>query len=119
MNDIFERLRTIKYESEDEIEKTVEGMASEFSGNQKLEKNIIHFFSENAIECKSRGEALIFTVLISFVLADIAGQMSPDLKANNLAKIRYICEKRNINFHLVSSLTACETRLAELIDRCS
>jgi len=116
MNDMLQRLRVIKYEPEDEIEKTIENLVSEFGENQKIEEKIIRFFSVNAIECKAKGELLIFIVLLSFVLADIACQMSPDLKDNNLRKIKSICEKRNINFTLIISLTAYETILAEFIN---
>lgn len=116
MNDIVEKLRVIKYEPEEEIEKIIENFVSEFGENQKLEEKIIRFFRENAIECKAKGELLIFIVLLSFVLSDIACQMSPDLKDNNLRKIKSICEKRKINFPLVTSLTAYETILAEFIN---
>jgi len=116
MNDIIEKLRVIKYEPKEEIEKTVDDIVSEFGDNRKLEETIMIFLRENAIECKAKGELLIFTVLLSFVLSDIACQMSPDLKDNNIRKIKSICEKRNINFALITSLTAYETILAEFIN---
>ncbi len=115
MNDIVKKLRVIKYDPEEEIEKTIEDIVSEFGENQKLEEKLIRFFRENAIECKAKGELLVFIVLLSFVLADIACQMAPDLKDSNLRKMKSICEKRKIHFPLVISLTAYETILAEFI----
>lgn len=116
MNDIIEKLRVIKYKSEEDIEKTIENVVSEFSESQKLEEKIVHFLRQNAIECKEKGEFLVFIILLSFVLSDIACQMSPDLKDNNLRKIKSICEKRKINFRLITSLTSYETILTKFIN---
>lgn len=116
MNDVCERLKDIKHCPEDQIEKTISEIASELSENKNLEESAIFFFNKEALECKSKGEILFFTILLSFVLAGVAVQMSPDFRNSYIAQIKSICERKEINYNLVSRLTTCEKKLAELIN---
>ena len=111
------QLQTIKYKSADEISLVLEQMAQELYQNTHWVTDVCSYLEEHAFPCRHKDELLLFAVLASFVLGDMAYIKSPELREENIKKMQSMCEKKGIPYDFVRKLTAHETALAELAER--
>ncbi len=99
-------LETLKSEPLDKIVTQISNKVSGLNNISDIAKRLRQHiqqkgFGEIALEDKE----VIFSCLLSVILADIGRQQSPYVKENNLNKIRVICERKEISIDFISNIS--------------
>ena len=104
-----------KQKTGDEIISDIKKLSVELGNESSLSTKIREFLDEECLQCNLNDSSLIFVVFLSFVLGDIAGQMSRYIRDSNIEKIKQICLKESLNYVLVRKLTAYQSKFIDLI----
>ncbi len=106
MADLELKIKTIKSESERDIGTFIDNMASELANIDGLENDLETFFEKKGLQVNEKKQKLFALILLSCVLGDIGTQMSPYVRNQNIAKIKDIANKININYNYLVSFTS-------------
>lgn len=116
MKDLDLRIRTIKADSEEGIERFVDQIVTNLEKVKRLQQNLRSYLETAGLYIKGDQERLVSVVLLSCILGDIAGQMSPFERGRNGKKIESICMKRNLNYNQVVKVVPYCEEILEIIE---
>ena len=108
-------LDTVKQEAPDEIIRIIRSLANDLAESSSLEVKLHAFMESIRLHTNLECRQLVFAVLLSFVLGDIAGQGSPFIRDAYIEKIQLICDAESLDYADILHLSAYQTRLTDLI----
>jgi NTP pyrophosphatase (non-canonical NTP hydrolase) len=117
--DIVSRLRDLKYRPDPDISSNIDALVRWYADDENVEARIGALLEENAVACPYHGVRLFFAVFLSFVLADIAMTLAPDIQDELKHKAERLCQQMNVAYAVVKRMTAHESQLIALFEAAS
>lgn len=117
MNGLNLKINTIKARPEEEIEHFIDGIATKLLEEiEYLEPELRSFLEKAGLYMTETQRKFLDAVLLSCILSDIAGEMSPFERRSDSEKIKSICRKRNLSYNQLVNVMSYSNEILEIIN---
>lgn len=111
----FAELNIVKSLSEAQLKEHLESLCKFYNDDKRLVSTLKEIIDTKGLNVIPLPKQVILVAVLAIILGDIGTQMSPQMRNQNIQKLKNICITYNINYEIIKSLTEEELKINSVL----
>lgn len=107
----FTELNRIKSLDEGQLLEYLDFLCDFYKNKKTLVSKLENIIVAKGLNFENKPKQIIFSAALAIILGDIGTQMSPQIRDQNIQKIKNICVTNHFNYEIIKSLTEAESEI--------